>query len=42
MTPDRLRAHGCTMDDSAIASLLQLDLDLNAQGLGIWVGRQPG
>lgn len=38
----RLRAHGCTMDDDAIASLLQLDLDLNAQGLGIWVGRQPG
>lgn len=34
------RAHGCAQDDAAIAAALDLDLTLNAQGLGIWLDRQ--
>ena len=34
------RAHGCAHDDAAIAEALDLDLTLNAQGLGIWLDRQ--
>lgn len=35
----RLHAHGCTLADATISELLALDLDLNAQGLGIWTTR---
>ena len=34
------RAHGCTLGDTAVAQALDLDLTLNAQGLGIWLDRQ--
>ncbi|MGG7056040.1 MBL fold metallo-hydrolase [Nitrosomonas sp. ANs5] len=40
----RLKAHGCTLPQDAILSLLQTDIKLNAQGLGIWldqITRQP-
>jgi glyoxylase-like metal-dependent hydrolase (beta-lactamase superfamily II) len=35
-----LRAHGCTLDDTRVAALLQLDNELNAQGVGVWLNRQ--
>ena len=34
-----LAAHGCTMPRDAIAQLLAMDLELNAQGLAIWLDR---
>jgi len=34
------RAHGGPLGDDAIADALDLDLTLNAQGLGIWLDRQ--
>jgi glyoxylase-like metal-dependent hydrolase (beta-lactamase superfamily II) len=38
---DALRSHGCTLADARIADLLALDLELNAQGLAIWLDRPP-
>jgi glyoxylase-like metal-dependent hydrolase (beta-lactamase superfamily II) len=34
------RAHGCALGDDAVADALDMDLTLNAQGLGIWLDRQ--
>jgi glyoxylase-like metal-dependent hydrolase (beta-lactamase superfamily II) len=34
------RAHGCTFDDTEIARLLEMDVELNSQGLGVWLDRQ--
>ena len=34
-----LLAHGCTLDAAAVRQLLALDLDLNAQGLAVWLDR---
>lgn len=34
------RAHGCSAGDEAVAAALEMDLSLNAQGLGIWLDRQ--
>ncbi len=34
------RAHGCTQGDDAVAAMLDMDLTLNAQGLGVWLDRQ--
>jgi glyoxylase-like metal-dependent hydrolase (beta-lactamase superfamily II) len=34
-----LRAHGCTFSEAQIAELLQVDLELNAQGMAIWLDR---
>jgi glyoxylase-like metal-dependent hydrolase (beta-lactamase superfamily II) len=34
-----LAAHGCTMEPEAIAQLLAMDLELNAQGMAIWLDR---
>jgi glyoxylase-like metal-dependent hydrolase (beta-lactamase superfamily II) len=34
------RAHGCAQNDDAVAEALDMDLTLNAQGLGIWLDRQ--
>ena len=34
-----LAAHGCTLDASAVAALLAMDIELNAQGLAIWLDR---
>ena len=36
----RLRAHGCTLTDAQILELLALDLELNAQGVAVWLNRR--
>lgn len=36
---DSLRAHGCTMTDIRIAELLAMDVELNAQGMAVWLDR---
>ena len=36
-----LRAHGVTLSDARIRELLVLDLELNAQGIAIWLDRHP-
>jgi glyoxylase-like metal-dependent hydrolase (beta-lactamase superfamily II) len=40
----RLHEHGCTMDDSQALELLAMDVELNAQGMGVWLDRmaKPG
>lgn len=35
----RAQAHGCTQDRAALAALLATDIELNAQGLAIWLDR---
>lgn len=35
-----LRAHGCPLDDAQIESSLALDVELNAQGMGVWLDRE--
>ena len=35
-----LRDHGCTLDDARVHELLALDLELNAQGVEIWLKRR--
>lgn len=35
----RLRRHGCTLDESQSLALLAMDVELNAQGIGIWLDR---
>jgi glyoxylase-like metal-dependent hydrolase (beta-lactamase superfamily II) len=37
---DRLRALGSPLDDARIAELLAMDIELNAQGLGVWLDRE--
>jgi glyoxylase-like metal-dependent hydrolase (beta-lactamase superfamily II) len=37
-----LAEHGCTMPRDGIESLLELDFELNAQGLAIWLDRPAG
>ena len=36
----RLRAHGCTLSDERVFDLLALDLELNAQGMAVWLNRR--
>ncbi|MGA0609169.1 MBL fold metallo-hydrolase [Caldimonas sp. KR1-144] len=36
----RLRALGSALDDAEIAGLLAMDVELNAQGLGVWLDRE--
>jgi glyoxylase-like metal-dependent hydrolase (beta-lactamase superfamily II) len=36
----KLREHGCVLAPSRIAELLALDVELNAQGIAIWLDRQ--
>jgi glyoxylase-like metal-dependent hydrolase (beta-lactamase superfamily II) len=36
-----LRAHGVTLSEERIRELLDLDLELNAQGIAIWLDRHP-
>jgi hypothetical protein len=38
-TQTRVRAHGCTLDDATARELLAMDMELNAQGLGVWLDR---
>lgn len=35
----RVRAHGCDMPEARVLELLAMDIELNAQGLGIWLDR---
>jgi len=35
-----LRTHGCTLPDAQILDLLALDLELNAQGIAVWLNRR--
>lgn len=35
----RLHAHGCPLDQAAMDSWLEMDVDLNAQGLAFWMDR---
>jgi hypothetical protein len=37
---EALAANGCTMPRAAIAELLAIDLQLNAQGMAIWLDRE--
>jgi len=39
---ERLREHGCTMSDEAIAAMLQMDVELNTMGLEVWLDRRDG
>ncbi len=36
----QVAAHGCALDGDAAVALLALDIELNAQGLGIWLDRR--
>ncbi len=35
----RVRAHGCALDDAAVLTVLGMDIELNAQGLAVWLDR---
>lgn len=35
-----VKAHGCTFGDAQVAELLAVDLELNAQGMGIWLDKE--
>ncbi|MEP6876440.1 MAG: MBL fold metallo-hydrolase [Burkholderiales bacterium] len=36
----RLRTHGCELGEAQILELLALDLDLNAQGIAVWLNKR--
>jgi glyoxylase-like metal-dependent hydrolase (beta-lactamase superfamily II) len=36
---DSLRDHGCALPDAVMASVLAIDIELNAQGLAVWLDR---
>jgi glyoxylase-like metal-dependent hydrolase (beta-lactamase superfamily II) len=36
----RVRAHGCTLDQATVDLWLQMDVDLNAKGLAVWLDRK--
>lgn len=35
----RVHAHGCALPEEAVLDLLEMDIELNAQGLAIWLDR---
>jgi len=35
----RVRAHGCMLDEATIRDVLVMDIELNAQGLEVWLDR---
>ena len=37
---ESLQAHGCKLSDARILELLALDLELNAQGIAVWLNRR--
>ncbi|MBK1688112.1 MBL fold metallo-hydrolase [Rubrivivax gelatinosus] len=37
-----LAEHGCTLAPAALRQLLELDIELNAQGMAIWLDREAG
>ena len=36
---ERAQAHGCALDQAAVAEVLAMDIELNAQGLACWLDR---
>ena len=36
-----LHDHGCTLDAAQVAALLAMDVELNAQGMAVWLDRDP-
>lgn len=38
---DSLRRHGCTLPTATCTELLAMDVELNAQGLGVWLDKLP-
>ena len=36
---ERVRAHGCTLDQQTVDTWLEMDVDLNAKGLSVWLDR---
>ncbi|HZF98370.1 MAG TPA: MBL fold metallo-hydrolase [Pseudoxanthomonas sp.] len=36
----RARDHGCPLDDAGVLRVLAMDIELNAQGLGVWLDRE--
>lgn len=36
---ERARLHGCPVDATQVGALLDVDIELNAQGLGVWLDR---
>ncbi|WMJ71348.1 MBL fold metallo-hydrolase [Stenotrophomonas sp. 24(2023)] len=36
---ERAQAHGCGLDEEAVAAVLAMDIELNAQGLACWLDR---
>ena len=38
----RVRAHGCTLDQQTVDTCLSMDVDLNAKGLSVWLDRSKG
>ena len=37
-----VRAHGCSLSEQVLLDILETDLELNAQGLGVWLDSLPG
>lgn len=37
---ERARAHGCRLDDAGVLRVLEMDIELNAQGLACWLDRK--
>ncbi len=35
----RVREHGCTLDQNSVDTWLEMDVDLNAKGLSVWLDR---
>ncbi len=38
---DRARAHGCALDEAQVRELLEVEVEINAQGLEVWLDRGP-
>jgi glyoxylase-like metal-dependent hydrolase (beta-lactamase superfamily II) len=36
----RVRTHGCTLDQATVDTWLEMDVDLNAKGLAVWLDRK--
>lgn len=37
-----IRTHGCQLSDAAVLELLEMDVELNAQGLAVWLDAKKG
>ena len=36
----RVREHGCTLDQKTVDTWLEMDVELNAKGLAVWLDRK--